>query len=148
MVGHLRVTPLKPLGKSGLRQTFCDRRPSVQSPCNVRVEGNYYGLWEEAPRGSFFRAKGQMVFSTWDHAQHTIDSGLASLQCCVSTFFIGDGHILSTQCRAHLLSLLFCSAVWLVSWDCPFVEWQKGDLVKHWLHKEGHCIYTYLLCKN
>lgn len=130
MVGHLRLTSMRPLEKSGLRWTFCDRQPSVQSLCSVRVEGNYNGPWEETHRGSFFRAKGQMVFSIWDHTQYTMDLGLAPQPCYMHAFFRWEHTLFINAAGAHLLiaTVLFSCFVYRLRW--PFCSVTKRELSK------------------
>lgn len=104
MVGHLRLNPMKPLGISDLRWTFCDRQPSVQSLCSVRVEGNYNGPWEEAHRGSFFRAKRTDGFL--DLRSYTVyNSSSTCFPTMLYACFLHDGniHFFKTQWGGHLL---------------------------------------------
>lgn len=84
----LQPKPHETSGEKWSVMNFCDRQTSVQSLCSVRVDGSCNGPWEEAHRGSFFRVKGQMAFSTRDHTQCTIAPVLAPNPCYMLAFFM------------------------------------------------------------
>lgn len=83
-----QTKPHETSGEKWFVMNFCGRQPLVQSLCSVRVEGHYNGPGEEAHRGSFFRAKGQMVFSTWAWTQCTIAPVPASQPCSMPASFM------------------------------------------------------------
>lgn len=148
MVGHFSLKPHETSGEKWSVMNFCDRQTSVQSLCSVRVDGSCNGPWEEAHRGSFFRAKGQMVFSTRDHTQCTIAPVLAPNHVTCPPSSWRERTLFIDPAGGHLLVAAVLFSCFVGRLSLPFCRGTKRDLVKHWLHKEGHCVYMYLPWKN